>query len=175
MEDLYIGLGSNLGNREVLLRRAAKILEERIGGHCRLSAFYETEPWGFRSENKFLNAVAVLRSDKEPGELLRITQTVERELGRQRKSVDGTYNDRPIDIDLLAYGNRVIETDLPSGTPDGGTVHLSLPHPLMHRRAFVMEPLAEVAPEAVHPILKKTFTAIWRELQAQGRGPGNIS
>ena len=65
MEDLYIGLGSNLGNREVLLRRAAKILEERIGGHCRLSAFYETEPWGFRSENKFLNAVAGKASPRQ--------------------------------------------------------------------------------------------------------------
>ena len=72
MEDLYLGLGSNLGDRERLLRRAVRMLEERIGGHCRLSAFYETEPWGFLSENTFLNAVAVLRSDKESGELLRI-------------------------------------------------------------------------------------------------------
>lgn len=168
MEDLYLGLGSNLGDRERLLRRAVRMLEERIGGHCRLSAFYETEPWGFLSENTFLNAVAVLRSDKESGELLRITQAVERELGRQRKSADGTYSDRPIDIDILAYGNRVVETDVPVASTDGATAHLSLPHPLMHRRAFVMEPLAEVAPEAIHPVLKKTFSTIWKELQAQG-------
>ena len=150
MTDLYLGLGSNLGDRERLLHRAVKILVERIGGLKSLSAFYETEPWGFCSDHPFLNAVAVLCTEKTPEEILRITQAAERELGRRSKSVGGTYADRPIDIDLLLYGDAVVEEDL------------SLPHPLMHERCFVMEPLAEVAPDVVHPILKKTF----RELLA---------
>ena len=135
MTDLYLGLGSNLGDRERLLHRAVKILVERIGGLKSLSAFYETEPWGFCSDHPFLNAVAVLCTEKTPEEILRITQAAERELGRRSKSVGGT---------------------------EGRKVHLSLPHPLMHERCFVMEPLAEVAPDVVHPVLKKTF----RELLA---------
>ena len=81
MTDLYLGLGSNLGDRERLLHRAVKILVERIGGLKSLSAFYETEPWGFCSDHPFLNAVAVLCTEKTPEEILRITQAAERELG----------------------------------------------------------------------------------------------
>lgn len=168
MEDLYLGLGSNLGDREALLRQAVEMLSERIGEQKRLSAFYETEPWGFASGHRFLNAVAVLRTDREPGELLRITQDVERQLGRRRKSVAGQYADRAIDIDLLLYGDRVVEADYPAAEGKGPSLHLSLPHPLMHLRRFVMEPLAEVAPEVVHPLLKKTVRELWDELSAHG-------
>lgn len=164
MTDLYLGLGSNLGDRERLLHRAVEILVERIGGLKSLSAFYETEPWGFCSEHPFLNAVAVLRTEKKPGEILRITQAAERELGRCRKSVGGRYADRPIDIDLLLYGDAVVEEDFDVPGTEGGTVHLSLPHPLMHERCFVMEPLAEVAPDVVHPVLKRTSREILRAL-----------
>ena len=83
-------------------------------------------------------------------------------MGRRSKSVGGTYADRPIDIDLLLYGDAVVEEDFDVPGTEGRKVHLSLPHPLMHERRFVMEPLAEVAPDVVHPILKKTF----RELLA---------
>ena len=162
MTDLYLGLGSNLGDRERLLHRAVKILVERIGGLKSLSAFYETEPWGVCSDHPFLNAVAVLCTEKTPEEILRITQAAERELGRRSKSVGGTYADRPIDIDLLLYGDAVVEEDFDVPGTEGRKVHLSLPHPLMHERCFVMEPLAEVAPDVVHPVLKKTF----RELLA---------
>ena len=168
MEDLYLGLGSNLGHREQVLRQAVDLLTRRIGGLKSLSAFYETSPWGFRSEHPFLNAVGVWRTDKTPEELLRITQAVERELGRSRKSVAGQYADRPIDIDLLLYGGRVVEADYAFSEAEGGVAHLSLPHPLMHLRRFVMEPLAEVAPEVVHPVLGKTALEILAALPVSG-------
>ena len=154
MDYLYLGLGSNLGDREKLLHQAIGMLTERIGGLERLSAFYETKPWGFCSPHPFLNAVGVWRTAKSPEELLRATQAVERELGRRRKSVEGQYADRPIDIDLLLYGGRVIEADYGSPEAGSGTVHLSLPHPLMHLRRFVM----------VHPVLKKTCREILQEI-----------
>ncbi len=161
MVDLYLGLGSNLGHREMLLHRSVEILAERIGSLKSLSAFYETEPWGFSSVHPFLNAVVVLRTVKSPEDVLRITQQVERELGRNEKSVGGHYADRPIDIDLLMYGSEMVEMDFDW---DGCVVHLSLPHPLMHVRRFVMEPLAEVAPDVLHPVLKKTFREILENL-----------
>ena len=164
MTDLYLGLGSNLGDRERLLDRAVEILVERIGGLKSLSAFYETEPWLFCSDHPFLNAVAVLCTEKTLEEILRITQAAERELGRRSKSVGRTYADRPIDIDLLLYGDAVVEEDFDVPGTEGRKVHLSLPHPLMHERCFVMEPLAEVAPDVVHPILKRTFREILEEL-----------
>ena len=151
MTDLYLGLGSNLGDRERLLHRAVEILVERIGGLKSLSAFYETEPWGFCSDYPFLNAVAVLCTEKTPEEILRITQAAERELGRRSKSVGGTYVDRPIDIDLLLYDDLILSTTSPSGAK------LILPHPLMAERDFVMKPLAEIAPGLVHPVLGKTI------------------
>ena len=161
---VYIGLGTNLGNRRRNLVTAAALLAERAGDVVSLSSFYETEPWGFSSEHPFLNAVGVWRTDKEPEELLRLTQAVERELGRRRKSVAGQYADRPIDIDLLLYGERVVEADyvMPGKTRE--KAHLSLPHPMMHVRRFVMEPLAEVAPEVIHPVLGKTARQILEDL-----------
>lgn len=158
MTDLYLALGSNLGDRERLLRRAVELLTERAGALVRLSAFYETEPWGFVSPHPFLNAVGLWRTELRPDEALRMTQQVERELGRRHKSVAGRYADRPIDIDILLYGTLVAETDVE--LPDGRMAHLSLPHPLMHERLFVMEPLAEIAPDVEHPVLHQTFSAL---------------
>lgn len=141
---VYLGLGTNLGDKEQNLRRAVQRIEERIGKVVSLSAFYDTAPWGFSSENTFLNAAACVKTTLQPLSVLHLTQEIEREMGRTSKSVDGAYSDRVIDIDLLLYDDRVI--DVPE---------LKLPHPLMHRRRFVMEPLAEIAPELVHPVLKK--------------------
>ena len=161
MTDLYLGLGSNLGDRERLLHRAVEILVERIGGLKSLSAFYETEPWGFCSDHPFLNAVAVLCTEKTPEEILRITQAAERELGRRSKSVGGTYADRPIDIDLLLYDDLILSTTSPSGAK------LILPHPLMAERDFVMKPLAEIAPGLVHPVLGKTIKELTSSFSPQ--------
>lgn len=141
----YLGLGTNIGNKRRNLITAAALLAERVGDVLALSGFYETEPWGFESNNRFLNAAVKLNTDYSPQELLVITQQIEKELGRTEKS-NGTYHDRVIDIDILLYDDEVLQTP-----------ELVLPHPLMHERKFVMEPLAEIAPFVQHPIFKESI------------------
>lgn len=146
---VYLGLGTNLGDKEQNLRMSVHQIEERVGNVVSLSAFYITEPWGFDSGNSFLNAVVCVDTNLSPIKLLNETQTIERELGRTKKSVNGQYSDRLIDIDILLYGSMVMNTK-----------ELTLPHPLMTRRKFVMEPLAEIAPELVHPVLHQSIKAL---------------
>lgn len=145
MAIVYLGLGTNIGNRRGNLVKAASLLAERVGDILALSGFMETEPWGFESENLFLNAAIKMETPLTPDELLSATQAIEREMGREKKS-DGTYHDRVIDIDILLYDNRVIEQ-----------LGLIVPHPLMQERLFVMAPLAEIAPFERHPLLGRTF------------------
>lgn len=151
----YLGLGSNLGDRRALLMQAVRLLDERAGHVVRLSAFIETEPWGFRSEHPFLNAALCLDTPLTPLPLLNATQQIERELGRIRKSAHGLYADRPIDIDLLLCGDSPDRADVVMSTP-----HLTLPHPLMHRRDFVLRPLAEIAPGLIHPVLHRSMAEL---------------
>ena len=133
MHKLYISLGSNLGNKEEKLHRAIELINERIGSVLRTSSFIETEPWGFQSENTFLNAACLVETELTPMQCLRETQKIERLLGRTQKSTDGKYHDRPIDLDLLLYDDlQVNEEDL------------ILPHPHMQERDFVMIPLREI-------------------------------
>lgn len=145
MAIVYLGLGTNIGNRRGNLVKAAALLAERVGDILALSGFMETEPWGFESENLFLNAAIKMETPLTPDELLSATQAIEREMGREKKS-DGSYHDRVIDIDILLYDNRVIEQ-----------LGLIVPHPLMQERLFVMAPLAEIAPFERHPLLGRTF------------------
>lgn len=154
MAKVYIGLGTNLGDKEQNLRGAVQKIEEQIGKIVSLSAFYVTAPWGFNSENSFLNAAVCVETELLPLEALEETQAIERELGRTHKSVDGAYSDRLIDIDLLLYDDWILSATSPDGA------ELNLPHPLMAERAFVMLPLAEIAPERVHPVLGKTMREI---------------
>lgn len=133
MKKLYLSLGSNIGNREENIRAAIRLLEERIGNLVAQSSLIETEPWGFESDNRFINAAICLLSDLPPLEVLDITQEIERELGRKQKSADGIYHDRPIDIDILLYGDMEYSDS-----------RLTIPHPLMHSRDFVMIPLKEI-------------------------------
>lgn len=133
MHTVYLSLGSNLGDREATMRRAIGLLNERAGSVDRQSSFIETEPWGFESTNKFLNMCVRLLTTLSPEQLLMATKQIERELGRTQKSVNGQYHDRPIDIDILMYD------DLQLSTPD-----LTLPHPHMQEREFVMKPLREI-------------------------------
>ena len=145
MAIVYLGLGTNIGNRRGNLVKAAALLAERVGDILALSGFMETEPWGFESENLFLNAAIKMETPLTPDELLSATQAIEREMGREKKS-DGSYHDRVIDIDILLYDNRVIEQP-----------GLIVPHPLMQERLFVMAPVAEIAPFERHPLLGQTF------------------
>ncbi len=140
MHEVYLGLGSNLGDRHALMEKAIMVIGERIGKVVRQSSFIETEPWGFESSNRFLNAVILCETEKTPREVLLLTQQIERDMGR-KKSLTAhrspltvrEYADRPIDIDILLYDNLTVDE------PD-----LKIPHPLMCQRDFVMVPLEEV-------------------------------
>lgn len=135
---VFMGLGSNLGDREANIWRAVGLIGERVGSVVRMSSLIETEPWGFQSEHRFVNAAVLCQTDKTPREVLALTQQIERDMGRTRKSMDlpltsKQYSDRPIDIDILLYDDLVVDE------PD-----LKIPHPLMHERDFVMIPLKEI-------------------------------
>lgn len=140
---VFLGLGSNLGNRKRHISRAIRLIGERVGDVLCQSSLYETEPWGFESKNHFVNAVVKVQTCLQPMEVLQQTQQIEREMGRRHKSqisLDGMspiYQDRVIDIDILLYDDIQIDE------PD-----LKIPHPLMNQRDFVMIPLAEVLGES---------------------------
>jgi 2-amino-4-hydroxy-6-hydroxymethyldihydropteridine diphosphokinase len=131
--EIYLGLGSNLGNKSLHLQTAIDEIEKRIGTVVRQSAFIESEPWGFESDNTFVNAVIAVDTDMQPMEVLKVTQSIEREMGRTSKSINGNYSDRIIDIDILLFGN--VKMDTPE---------LTIPHPRMNERDFVIVPLREV-------------------------------
>lgn len=150
---VYLSLGSNMGDRRRVLEEAIERINKSVGTIVRQSTFYETEPWGFDSNNLFLNAAVCVETDLCPRCLLETTQRIERELGRtkankrqmgnesvtagsspkQGRSGGGSYKDRPIDIDILLYDDLTIDE------PD-----LKIPHPLMYEREFVMKPLREI-------------------------------
>ena len=132
---VYLGIGTNLGDRKANLMRAVEHINEQAGHVLACSSFIETEPWGFSSDNSFLNAVVAIDTQYTPHELLHITQEIEREMGRTHKSVGGNYSDRIIDIDILLYEDVVVDDE-----------ELTIPHPLMWQRSFVYEPLWEIAP-----------------------------
>lgn len=132
----YLSLGTNLGDKRKNIAEAIKNIGELVGDVVRQSALYETEPWGFRSDNRFANAAVCVDTQLSPRRLLEVTQRIEREMGRTLKSDGGEYHDRIIDIDILLYG------DLHIDEPD-----LKIPHPLMHERDFVMTPLNEIMEE----------------------------
>lgn len=130
---VYLSLGANLGDREHAISEAVRLIGELIGEVKRQSSLHETDPWGFESENSFLNAVVCCHTVLSPHQLLQYTQQIEQTLGRTSKTIDGKYHDRVIDIDILLYDDWVVDT------PD-----LKIPHPLMLDRDFVMIPLREI-------------------------------
>lgn len=135
MSIVYLALGSNIGDRHRVMTETIDKIKKLIGDVLRQSAFYETEPWGFVSDNMFLNAAICVRTDMTPHQLLKATQAIEKDIGRTTKSESGIYHDRIIDIDILLYD------DLHISTPE-----LTIPHPLMYERDFVMKPLREILP-----------------------------
>lgn len=152
MAVVYLSLGSNLGKREENISKALGEIRENIGEITKTSSAYETEPWGFTSPNKFINIAAEINTALSPRELLAATQKTEEKLGRCRK-VTERYEDRTIDIDILLYDNIVTEEK-----------DLVIPHPKMQQRTFVMEPLAEIAPQLRHPVSGRSVKEIRDEL-----------
>jgi 2-amino-4-hydroxy-6-hydroxymethyldihydropteridine diphosphokinase len=144
---VFLSLGGNMGNREALLRRAITAVSEKCGGVVACSSVYETAPWGSDSCNPFLNLVIKLTSPLAPEALLAAIRTIETDLGRERG--DNKNADRTIDLDILLYNDLVMNTDF-----------LELPHPRMHLRKFVLVPLAEIAPEEVHPVLRQNIATL---------------
>lgn len=140
----YLGIGTNLGDRAENLTRAVALISEQVGTVLACSSFMETAPWGFTSDNHFLNAVLAVDTALSPHELLRVTQSVERELGRLHKTIDGNYSDRIIDIDILLYEDLTIVSE-----------ELTIPHPYILMRDFVYLPLGEIAPEVLRDLRAK--------------------
>ena len=163
MAKVYLGLGTNLGNRRTQLLHTINHLTEKAGNITAFSDFYETTPCGYLSPYPYLNAAVCLETSLFPHELLAITQQIERELGRTAKSKDRQYTDRTIDIDILMYDEQILQT------PD-----LVLPHPLLHQRLFVLQPLTEIAPDLLHPIYNKTITELYLSLLANEMNPVTV-
>ena len=153
MAIVYLCLGSNMGDRFQLINHAVNLFnlsdDTKI---IRTSAIYETEPWGEKKQNWFLNIVVELKTKLSPEDLLLRCQKIEELLGLDRTKKKH-WGERPIDIDILFYENRIIEKDF-----------LTVPHKYLHKRAFVLVPLLELIPDYVHPKLEKTITELYDEL-----------
>ena len=146
MAFLYLSLGSNLGDKRKNIEQAITLLSERVGGMLALSKLYETEPWGYQSDKKYLNAAALFETYLSPEKILLVTESIETACGRLQKTIGNNYHDRTIDIDVLLYNNLILQTP-----------RLTIPHPLMHLRPYVLKPLSEIAPDAIHPVIGKSI------------------
>jgi 2-amino-4-hydroxy-6-hydroxymethyldihydropteridine diphosphokinase len=150
MKRVFLGIGTNLGDRENNLKKAVEKIEEFIGRINASSSVYETEPWGFRSENDFLNMAVEVETELKPSGLLGRLLMIESLLGRLREGKE--YASRIIDIDILFYGDNIIETKA-----------LTVPHPRIPERKFVLVPLCEIAPDLVHPVIKKSIQTLLKK------------
>jgi 2-amino-4-hydroxy-6-hydroxymethyldihydropteridine diphosphokinase len=150
MKKVFLGLGTNMGNRAENLSKAAKSIEIEIGRVLKTSSVYETEPWGFHSEEQFLNMVLCAETVLPPSEVLKRILSIETLLGRVRGG--NQYVSRVIDIDILLYDDQIIEEE-----------SLKIPHPLFHERKFVLVPLCEIEPDLMHPGLGKRIKELLRD------------
>lgn len=151
MNKAYLLIGGNLGAVKTNLQRARSEISRRIGRVLAASSLYQTAAWGLEDQPDFLNQVLIIQSERSAADMLTIMLQIEQDLGRVRKIKNGP---RLIDIDLLFYNDQIIN----SAAPD-----LKVPHPLLHTRNFTLYPLAELSPELVHPVLKKTIDALLKE------------
>ena len=143
---IFLSFGSNLGDRQKNIETAYEKIEERIGNIVSVSAFYISDAVDFQSDNLFVNSVCEVNTDLDICTIFALLQNIEKEIGRDEKSIDGIYTNRIIDIDILVADSLVIQSP-----------ELVIPHPKMHLREFVLAPMCEVAPDVVHPILGKSI------------------
>ncbi len=155
MKIVFLGIGTNLGSREINLGKAIERIGESIGPVIESSSIYETEPWGFQANEEFLNQVVKVRTDLNPSGLLGRILMIESLLGRIRG--EKRYESRLIDIDILLYDDIIVDEE-----------SLKIPHPLMHQRRFVLVPLCELAPDMIHPVLKKSFADLLEICEDKG-------
>jgi 2-amino-4-hydroxy-6-hydroxymethyldihydropteridine diphosphokinase len=155
MSTVYIGIGSNLGNREENCIRAVELFEKRGIPVRKKSALHETKPWGMKGQPLFLNMAIEIETALTPRELLRTLKEMEKEIGREPTS---RWGPRIIDLDILLFNATVVDDD-----------NLSIPHPLMHERDFVLKPLTEIAPDAEHPVLHKSIRELMLQLDGKGK------
>ena len=160
---LVVLTGCNIEPKQELLIRAAELLHERVGRVVAHSDIYFTEAWGFEADELFANMALELQTELEPLEVLDLTQSIEQELGRDRvkelaaKATSGErYCSRTMDIDLMFYDDEVIQSE-----------RLTIPHPLMQEREFALRPMAEIAPERLHPTLGKTIAELLEQIEIQ--------
>ena len=152
METCYVLFGSNQGDKEAIFAQACLLINNRCGRVVQVSSAYESEPWGFESEDWFLNRAVVVEIDKGPEEVLHLLLDIERELGRVRHPEIQGYTSRTADLDILYFGTRIVHTNM-----------LTVPHPRVHLRRFALMPMCEVAPELVHPVFAKTQEELLRQ------------
>ncbi|WP_448697328.1 2-amino-4-hydroxy-6-hydroxymethyldihydropteridine diphosphokinase [Mucilaginibacter sp. AW1-3] len=143
MIDVFLLLGSNLGHRQLFLQQAEEAIGSQVGTVVKRSSVYETQSWGKTDLPDYLNQVLLVKTILKPREVLQRILAIEQTMGRERTEKWGS---RTIDIDILFYGNEIVNE------PD-----LVIPHPHLHQRKFVLEPLAEIAPQYIHPVLNKTI------------------
>ena len=145
MTDVYIGIGSNLGNKEENIKKAIDLLKEKCK-ILKVSALYQTEPMYYKNQDWFLNCAIKMETGLKPQELLEFLQSIEKKLGRVMTIKNGP---RVIDLDILFYGSEIIKSN-----------NLAIPHPKLHERLFVLEPLKEICPNFVHPALKRSVSEL---------------
>jgi len=150
MSRIFLLLGSNVGDRKHILKAAAGRILHEIGQIESVSSVYESDAWGYSSENPFLNQLIIANTSLSPDLVLDKIHQIENQLGRKRTK--NTYQDRTIDIDILFYGSRQINTP-----------HLKVPHPSLEKRLFALYPLAELANDFVHPKTQKTMGSLLAE------------
>lgn len=149
MNTVFLGLGSNLGEKEKNILKAYELIIQEIGEIKKRSSFYYSEAWGFESENIFVNSVIEVNTLLTPQLLLIQLKSIEAEIGRKYQSIGSEYTDRMIDLDILFYNHDIIKNE-----------QLTIPHPFLHRRLFVLVPLNEIAENFIHPELKLTVKTL---------------
>ncbi|WP_296359855.1 2-amino-4-hydroxy-6-hydroxymethyldihydropteridine diphosphokinase [uncultured Acidaminococcus sp.] len=151
----YVALGSNLGDKEAYLEEALRRMNAHGINVRKVSTWIRTAPYGVTDQPEFLNGAAEVIWEQDAASLLKELLAIEKEMGRQRKR---HWGERNIDLDLILFGNEVLETEF-----------LTLPHPDMQNRDFVLRPLAEIAPQKEHPVLKRTMLELWHDLQEKAK------